>query len=130
MANQPLVVDHSLGECHVLIVDDHPINRVLLSEQLATIGFTTGTAIDGLDALKYLDNHHVDIILTDVNMPNMDGYQLAKELRRLAFNLPIIALTANAMAEEKQRCINAGMNDCLSKPTTIAILRETLTRYC
>ncbi len=65
-------------EHHVLIVDDHPINRALLSEQLATIGFTTGTAIDGLDALKYLDNHHVDIVLTDVNMPNMDGYQLAR----------------------------------------------------
>ena len=130
MANQPLVADDSLSECHVLIVDDHPINRALLSEQLVTIGFTTGTAIDGLDALKYLNNHHVDIILTDVNMPNMDGYQLAKELRRLEFSLPVIALTANAMAEEKQRCINAGMNDCLSKPTTIAILRETLTRYC
>ena len=130
IANQPLVADNSLGECHVLIVDDHPINRALLSEQLASIGFTTGTAIDGLDALKYLNNHHVDIVLTDVNMPNMDGYQLAKELRRLEFSLPVIALTANAMAEEKQRCINAGMNDCLSKPTTIAILRETLTRYC
>lgn len=130
IANQPLVADNSFGEYHVLIVDDHPINRALLSEQLASIGFTTGTAIDGLDALKYLNNHHVDIVLTDVNMPNMDGYQLAKELRRLEFSLPVIALTANAMAEEKQRCINAGMNDCLSKPTTIAILRETLTRYC
>ncbi|EMK3755134.1 two-component system sensor histidine kinase RcsC [Providencia rettgeri] len=129
-SNEQLMADFSLGEYHVLIVDDHPINRMLLSEQLASIGFTTGTAVDGLDALKYLDSHHADIILTDVNMPNMDGYQLARELRRLECNLPIVALTANAMAEEKQRCIDAGMNDCLSKPTTIAILRETLTRFC
>lgn len=128
--NQPLVADYSLSEYHVLIVDDHPINRMLLSEQLASIGFTTGTAIDGVDALKYLDSHNVNIVLTDVNMPNMDGYQLAKELRRLEYGIPIIALTANAMAEEKQRCIDAGMNDCLSKPTTIAILRETLTVFC
>ncbi|QXX83689.1 two-component system sensor histidine kinase RcsC [Providencia sp. R33] len=122
--------DSRLGEYHVLIVDDHPINRMLLSEQLASIGFSTGTAIDGIDALKYLKNNRADIVLSDVNMPNMDGYLLAQELRRLGETLPIIALTANAMAEEKQRCIDAGMNDCLSKPTTIAILRETLTQFC
>ncbi|WP_369310800.1 two-component system sensor histidine kinase RcsC [Providencia rettgeri] len=122
--------DCRLSEYHVLIVDDHPINRMLLSEQLANIGFSTATAVDGIDALKYLKNNHADIVLSDVNMPNMDGYQLARELRRLGETLPIIALTANAMAEEKQRCIDAGMNDCLSKPTTITILRETLIRFC
>ena len=122
--------DGSLSAYNVLIVDDHPINRLLLSEQLASIGFTTRTAVDGLDALKYFGNYSADIVLTDVNMPNMDGYELARELRKLGTKIPIIALTANAMAEEKQRCIDAGMNDCLSKPTTIAILRETLTRYC
>lgn len=130
VTNEIITVDDSLGEYHVLIVDDHPINRMLLSEQLGSIGFTTGTAIDGFDALKYLDSRRVDIIVTDVNMPNMDGYQLARELRRLGYDIPVIALTANAMAEEKQRCIDAGMNDCLSKPTTIAILRETLMRFC
>ncbi|HGN1705530.1 TPA: two-component system sensor histidine kinase RcsC [Providencia rettgeri] len=130
ITNEPITADDSLGEYHVLIVDDHPINRMLLSEQLGSIGFITGTAIDGLDALNYLNNHQVDIVLTDVNMPNMDGYQLAREIRRLEYDLPVIALTANAMAEEKQRCVDAGMNDCLSKPTTIAILRETLTRFC
>ncbi|MGO2335673.1 two-component system sensor histidine kinase RcsC [Providencia sp.] len=127
---ESLEADRSLSAYNVLIVDDHPINRLLLSEQLASIGFTTRTAVDGLDALKYLGNYSADIVLTDVNMPNMDGYELARELRKTGFKLPIIALTANAMAEEKQRCIEAGMNDCLSKPTTIAILRETLVRYC
>ena len=129
-ADDLLAVDVSLSAYRVLIVDDHPINRLLLSEQLASIGFSTGSATDGLDALKYLENHSADIVLTDVNMPHMDGYELARELRKKGFVLPIIALTANAMAEEKQRCIDAGMNNCLSKPTTIAILRETLTQYC
>ncbi len=122
--------DSALKGYNVLIVDDHPINRLLLSEQLASIGFTTGTAVDGIDALKYLEHHKVDIVLTDVNMPNMDGYQLAREIRNRSFKLPVIALTANAMAEEKQRCIDAGMNDCLSKPTTIAVLKGTLIQYC
>lgn len=129
-ANEHVEVDGALSEYHVLIVDDHPINRILLSEQLANIGFSIATAVDGLDALKYMNNHHVDIVLSDVNMPNMDGYELARELRRRGMTVPIIALTANAMAEEKQRCIDAGMNDCLSKPTTITILRDTLVRYC
>ncbi|WP_414114406.1 response regulator, partial [Staphylococcus hominis] len=92
----------------VLIVDDHPINRMLLTEQLASIGFMTSTAVDGLDALKFLEHNHADIVLSDVNMPNMDGYQLARTLREQGFKQPIVALTANAMAEEKQRCLDAG----------------------
>ncbi|MCR4179194.1 two-component system sensor histidine kinase RcsC [Providencia vermicola] len=124
-----LEIDGSLSAYQVLIVDDHPINRVLLSDQIANIGFCISTAVDGLDALKYLENHTVDIVLTDVNMPNMDGYELAKELRKRGSAVPIIALTANAMADEKQRCIDSGMNDCLSKPTKITILKETLLKY-
>ncbi|MFY3769708.1 Sensor histidine kinase RcsC [Providencia manganoxydans] len=121
-------IDVSLCSYQVLIVDDHPINRVLLSDQISNIGFNTCTAVDGLDALKYIENHSVDIVLTDVNMPNMDGYELAKALRKSGHTIPIIALTANAMAEEKQRCIDAGMDECLSKPTKITVLKETLLR--
>lgn len=114
--------DADLNTFKVLIVDDHPINRMLLTEQLASIGFMTSTAVDGLDALKFLEHNHADIVLSDVNMPNMDGYQLARTLREQGFRQPIVALTANAMAEEKQRCLDAGMNDCLSKPTSILSL--------
>ncbi len=121
--------DESLSKYTVLIVDDHPINRHLLTDQLSSIGFSTATAVDGLDALDYLDANRVDIVLSDVNMPNLDGYQLATRLRQQLFIQPIVALTANAMAEEKQRCIDAGMNDCLSKPTKMAELRQTLLKY-
>ncbi|WP_236611193.1 two-component system sensor histidine kinase RcsC [Providencia burhodogranariea] len=121
-------IDCSLSSYQVLIVDDHPINRMLLSDQISSIGFSTSSAVDGLDALKYMENHVIDIVLTDVNMPNMDGYELASALRKAGYTLPIIALTANAMAEEKQRCINAGMNDCLSKPTKISTLKEALLK--
>lgn len=62
-------------------------------------------------------------------MPNMDGYGLSKALRNLGSTVPIIALTANAMEEEKQRCRDAGMNGCLSKPTKITTLKETLLKF-
>nr|WP_232006107.1 response regulator [Providencia stuartii] len=124
-----LEIDGSLSSYQVLIVDDHPINRVMLSDQISNIGFSTCTAVDGIDALKYLENHTVDIVLTDVNMPNMDGYGLSKALRNLGSTVPIIALTANAMEEEKQRCRDAGMNGCLSKPTKITTLKETLLKF-
>ncbi|WP_445497359.1 two-component system sensor histidine kinase RcsC [Photorhabdus sp. SF281] len=111
----------------VLVVDDHPINRHLLTDQLKSIGFQTAMANDGLDALEYLKKGRVDIILTDVNMPNMDGYTLTTHLRNAEYELPIIGITANALAEEKQRCIDAGMNDCLSKPVSLVTLRQMLS---
>ncbi|NHB93637.1 two-component system sensor histidine kinase RcsC [Photorhabdus cinerea] len=116
-----------LNTMMVLVVDDHPINRYLLTDQLKSIGFQTAMANDGLDALEYLKKGYVDIILTDVNMPNMDGYALTTHLRNKGCELPIIGITANALAEEKQRCIDAGMNDCLSKPVSLATLKQALT---
>lgn len=118
--------DDSLQSLIVLIVDDHPINRLLLTDQLNKIGFSTATAEDGCDALKFMANNHIDIILTDVNMPNMNGYQLATKVREMGLLIPIIGVTANAIAEEKQRCISAGMNDCVSKPVSINILKDIL----
>ncbi|MDE9448521.1 response regulator, partial [Xenorhabdus bovienii] len=69
------------------------------------------------------------IILTDVNMPNMDGYELTQYLRNKGYTKPIIGITANALAEEKQRCTNVGMDNCLSKPVSLAILKNVLIEY-
>jgi len=113
----------------VLIVDDHPINRMLLSEQLGTLGYQVKTAQDGVDALNVLSRNTIDIVLTDVNMPNMDGYRLTQRLRQLGHVFPVIGVTANALAEEKQRCMDAGMDNCLSKPVTLDVLKSTLGLY-
>lgn len=117
------------GDLHILIVDDHPINRQLLTDQLSLLGYNTVTANDGLDALDVLKNHNVDIILTDVNMPDMDGYSLTRHLRQQGCTLPVIGVTANALAEEKQRCLDAGMDDCLSKPVALSLVQQTLACY-
>ena len=117
------------GDIHLLVVDDHPINRRLLSDQLGSLGYQVVTANDGVDALAVLKQHHVDIVLTDVNMPNMDGYRLTQALREMQFSAPVIGVTANALAEEKQRCLEAGMDNCLSKPVTLETLEQTLAYY-
>ncbi|MBC8952317.1 hybrid sensory histidine kinase BarA [Xenorhabdus sp. PB62.4] len=119
----------SLNTIKVLVVDDHPINRHLLVDQLTSIGFSVSMANDGIDAIEYLKNNSTDILLTDVNMPNMDGYELTQYLRNRGYTKPIIGITANALAEEKQRCTNVGMDNCLSKPVSLAILKEVIIEY-
>ncbi len=113
----------------ILVVDDHPINRRLLADQLGSLGYQCVTANDGVDALSVLNKQHIDIVLSDVNMPNMDGYRLTQRIRELGMTLPVIGVTANALAEEKQRCLESGMDSCLSKPVTLDIIKQTLAVY-
>ncbi|MHA6309072.1 two-component system sensor histidine kinase RcsC [Hafnia paralvei] len=121
---------HDYSDVHILIVDDHPINRRLLADQLISLGYhSVSTASDGLDALGALAKQHADIVLTDVNMPNMDGYQLTARLRQQGRTAPIIGVTANALAEERERCIQVGMDSCLSKPVTIEELQASLAHF-
>lgn len=113
----------------ILVVDDHPINRRLLADQLGSLGYQCKTANDGVDALNVLSKNHIDIVLSDVNMPNMDGYRLTQRIRQLGLTLPVIGVTANALAEEKQRCLESGMDSCLSKPVMLDVIKQTLTLY-
>ena len=113
----------------ILVVDDHPINRRLLADQLGSLGYQCKTANDGVDALNVLSKNQIDIILSDVNMPNMDGYRLTQRIRQLGLTLPVVGVTANALAEEKQRCLESGMDSCLSKPVTLDVLEQTLAVY-
>ena len=113
----------------ILVVDDHPINRRLLADQLGSLGYQCKTAQDGVDALNVLSKNHIDIVLSDVNMPNMDGYRLTQRIRQLGLTLPVIGVTANALAEERQRCLESGMDSCLSKPVTLDVIKKTLAVF-
>ncbi|TCV08796.1 two-component system capsular synthesis sensor histidine kinase RcsC [Samsonia erythrinae] len=117
------------GDMMILVVDDHPINRRLLADQLGSLGYQAMTANDGLDALGVLSKNAVDIVLTDVNMPNMDGYLFTQRIREQGLRFPVIGVTANALAEERERCLQAGMDNCLSKPVTLDTLQQTLSYY-
>ena len=118
----------------VLVVDDHPINRMLLKQQLGLLGLHPDAAADGVEALALWQSHHYDLIITDCHMPEMDGYELTRTIRDIekksgARPIPIIAWTANVLAEEEQHCRAAGMDDILTKPTELADLRAKLLNW-
>ena len=114
----------------VLVAEDNPINREILKEQLQALGVQVTLAEDGVQALLRWDEASFDLVITDVNMPRLDGYQLARRLRELDPQVPIIGVTANALREEGEQCLEAGMNVWLVKPLSLTTLRQTLSAYC
>ncbi|MGD9614535.1 MAG: PAS-domain containing protein [Alphaproteobacteria bacterium] len=118
----------------VLVVDDHPVNREVLVRQLALLGIGADTCQDGVEAVTALEKHRYDAILADIHMPRMDGYELAKRLRNSEApssspRIPIVAVTANAMRGEEERCLAAGMDAYLAKPVALDRLRTILERW-
>ncbi|WP_275627491.1 hybrid sensor histidine kinase/response regulator [Pseudomonas sp. 273] len=110
----------------VLVAEDNPINQVLLREQLEELGCQVRLAGDGKEALQQFEGETFDVLLTDVNMPRCNGYQLTRELRERGMDIPIIGVTANAMREEGERCQAVGMNAWLVKPLSLRGLYDAL----
>ncbi|WP_017734395.1 response regulator [Pseudomonas sp. CBZ-4] len=102
----------------ILLVEDNPVNQLVAKGMLGKLGCEVIVAAHGGEALKCLEEQHFDLVLMDCNMPVMDGYEASRQIRRSGRwpDLPIVALTANALAEERERCRAAGMNDYLAKP--------------
>jgi len=113
----------------VLVVEDNVINQLILRDQLEELGCNVVLAGDGVEALSLWHAAEFDLVLTDVNMPRMNGYELAAQLRQRDCTLPIIGATANAMREEGDKCLAAGMNQCLIKPVTLRALHQCLQHY-
>lgn len=102
----------------VLLVEDNPVNQLVAKGMLVKLGCEVTVAAHGAEALNQLEQRDFDLVLMDCNMPVMDGYEASRQIRRSGRwpDLPIVALTANAMPEERERCRTAGMSDYLSKP--------------
>lgn len=102
----------------ILLVEDNPVNQLVAKGMLGKLGCEVIVAAHGGEALKLLEDQSFDMVLMDCNMPVMDGYEASRQIRRSGRwpDLPIVALTANAMSEERERCRAAGMNDYLAKP--------------
>jgi CheY-like chemotaxis protein len=118
----------------MLVVDDHPINRMVMLKQVNTLGYAAETAEDGLDALEKWKTGRFAAVLTDCNMPELSGYQLAREIRageaRAGLpRTPIIACTANALGGEAEKCFAAGMDDYLAKPVQLSQLATKLQQW-
>jgi PAS domain S-box-containing protein len=150
LASTRVILARSTRPRRVLLAEDNPINALLARRVVENAGCTTVLVTDGRKAVdavrRTLDGSEppFDVILMDVHMPELDGLEAAAELRRLAIELnlavadprypfslpPIVALTANAFAEDRQRCLDAGMDDYLSKPFERAELEAILDRWC
>lgn len=118
----------------VLLVDDHPVNRALLEQQLNTLGYAVQAAQDGQEALDLWRSGRFGLILTDCQMPGMTGYELARNIRQHEAHagrghVPIIACTALALPEERERCLQAGMSDVMFKPVGLRTMMEGLERW-
>jgi CheY-like chemotaxis protein/HPt (histidine-containing phosphotransfer) domain-containing protein len=115
----------------VLVAEDHLLSQEILLEMLEDIGCVVDVAGDGAEAVACAEENRYDLILLDVRMPKMDGFQAARAIRALPEHrqTPIIALTANAFAEDRRRCFDAGMNGHVGKPVTPAILIAALGQW-
>ncbi|MBI6631711.1 response regulator [Pseudomonas paralactis] len=114
----------------VLVAEDNVINSAVIREQLEALGCLVTVAVNGEQALAQWMPGRFDLVLTDVNMPIMNGYQLTTALRQQDKALPIIGITANALREEGERCAAVGMQAWLVKPLSLATLRAELEKYC
>lgn len=114
----------------VLVAEDNPVNRKVIERMLLMLGCEPAIVEDGQVAVDIATHQHFDCVLMDCQMPIMDGYQATVQLRADGGTLPIIALTAHASAEDRAKCLAAGMSDVLSKPVSLDELADTLEGWC
>jgi signal transduction histidine kinase/CheY-like chemotaxis protein/HPt (histidine-containing phosphotransfer) domain-containing protein len=118
-----------LRAARVLVVEDNPINQQVMCAMLERLGMVVTLADNGTQALEKMAQSGADLVFMDCQMPGMDGYEATARIRALpgaAGRIPVIAVTANAMADDRRRCLDAGMNDYVTKPITGATLAQML----
>jgi two-component system, sensor histidine kinase len=117
----------------VLLVEDNLVNQRVAIAMLKKLGLDCKLAVNGFEALECVKKFHFDLVLMDCQMPEMDGFEATGNIRRLpgqrGEKLPIVAMTANTLEDDRQRCLNAGMDAFLAKPYTLAALHATLLRW-
>jgi CheY-like chemotaxis protein len=116
-------------DVRVLVVEDNLTNQILIKEQLGVLGYTVRIVDNASLALEILTQKEHDIVLMDCELPGLNGYEATAELRRREGNgkhIKVVALTADATENQRKRCLDAGMNDCLIKPVKLQMLAENL----
>lgn len=125
--SKEFAIQHPL---HILVAEDNPVNYVLAERVLTKLGYKPEKAVNGKEAVQAMERTPYDLILMDVQMPEMDGMEATRQIRtRIKLQPIIIAMTANAMQGDKQDCLEAGMNDYISKPIKLDNLINTLKKW-
>lgn len=131
-ASRTFALHHALAHFRgrVLIVEDNPVNQVVTEAMLERLGVEAVLTADGQAALDLIQqDSRFDAVLMDCQMPGMDGFDATRHLREAGLDMPIIGVTANALAGSREACLAAGMNDYLAKPVSIDALTQTLKRW-
>lgn len=131
-----IITRHTVAEkrkhtTRILVVEDHAINRKLVVRLLENLGYRVDVAVNGVEAVQLLPEKDApfDLVLMDVQMPEMDGFEATRRFREKGVNIPIIAMTANAMKGDREKCLAAGMNDYVAKPVQPSRLAETISKW-
>ncbi|NRB38595.1 MAG: response regulator [Pseudomonadales bacterium] len=120
------------AELYILVVEDNRVNQKVMTKMLEKLGYRCLIAKHGVEALEIIDREIFSLILMDLQMPVMDGFHCTEKIRQRddeKKNIPIIAVTANLLAADKEHCIQSGMNDFLKKPVKLEFLQDSLARY-
>lgn len=127
--NNEILEQEVLTGKKILIADDDPVNQYVLNQMLKKFGIASDFVVNGVEAIEKLKQGQYDLILMDIQMPEMNGWEAARKIRSdLHSNIPIIAITAFVAADAAIMIGEAGMNDFISKPFTIDVLRMTITK--
>jgi len=134
VAAAPAQVSEDRFEGRVLLVEDNPVNLAVARKLLTRLGLHCDTARDGREAVDAVQRNRYDLVLMDCQMPEMDGYEATQEIRlresvTRRSRLPIVAMTANAMAGDRERCFEAGMDDYLPKPLDLGQLNQVMAKW-
>ena len=120
---------NQLMESNILYIEDDPDSRALIKRVLESRGHTLLFAADGLTGVSMAENEEINLILLDINMTDIDGYEVARRIRKSKAYLPIIAVTANALKGDAKKAISAGCNAYMSKPISIQELWERVEAF-
>lgn len=129
----PSIEDAEAAGALILAVEDNETNRDVLRRQLNLLGYAVELAVNGREALERWEQRHYGLVLTDCHMPEMDGFDLSRAIREKerdsAQHVPIVAITANVLNGEAERCLESGMDDYLSKPLELVLLKRALEKW-
>jgi len=135
----PIISNHCVTEAmeqniSILLVEDNRVNQIVTQKILTKNGYRVVIANNGIETIRALENNNFDLVLMDILMPEMGGYEATRLIRSaetsiINQDLPIIALTASALAEDKKKCLSAGMNDYIAKPVKPLALIDKVKKW-